>query len=109
MNLKILIIILLTFIFFSSAQADSDNDQWRDAEKTYLELIEEGYEVKGYDITNFRDLNGNLYMFFVTVLQKSKSVYECQEYQVFDESMNTISLSFICRKLVQPYKKGLET
>ena len=41
--------------------------------------------------------------------QKNKIVYECQEYQVFDNTMDTISLTFVCRKLVKPYKKGLKT
>ena len=60
-------------------------------------------------MTNFKDEMGNLYLFFVTVLQKNKIVYECQEYQVFDNTMDTISLTFVCRKLVKPYKKGLKT
>ena len=46
-------------------------------------------------------------MFFVTVLQKFKKVYECQEYQVFDNSMITLDLTFVCRELVEPYKRGL--
>ena len=77
--------------------------------KTYSDLIEEGYEVKAYDISNFKDEIGNMYMFFVTVLQKDKKVIECQEYQIFDSSMNTINLSFVCRELVKPYKKGMKT
>ena len=48
-------------------------------------------------------------MFFVTVLQKNKEVYECQEYQTLDQNMQTVELTFICRKLVQPYEKGLGT
>ena len=46
-------------------------------------------------------------MFFVTVLQKNKEVYECQEYQTLDQSMETIDMNFVCRKLVQPYKIGI--
>ena len=107
---KIYIILFLFFIFlYNSANADPNNDQWEDTEKTYVELIDEGYEVKSYDMTNFTDITGNMYMFFVTVLQKSTSVYECREYQIFDELMNTLDLSFVCRKLVKPYKKGLKT
>ena len=48
-------------------------------------------------------------MFFVTVLQKDKQVYECQEYQTLDITMQTIDMDFVCRKLVQPYKVGIGT
>ena len=53
--------------------------------------------------------NGFFLMFFVTVLQKDKEVYECQEYQTLDQTMQTIDLSLICRKLVEPYKIGIGT
>ena len=102
---------LFFILFFLSGSifADSKNDQWQDSEKTYDDLIKENFEVKAYDMTNFKDSQGNMYMFFVTVLQKGRKVYECQEYQVFDDTMDTLDLSFICRELVQPYKKGLKT
>ena len=48
-------------------------------------------------------------LFFVTVLQKEKEVYECQEYQTIDEKLQTLSLSFVCRKITQPYKIGIDT
>ena len=53
--------------------------------------------------------SGYLLMFFVTVLQKNKEVYECQEYQTLDNAMKTIDMSLVCRRLVQPYKKGIGT
>ena len=103
-------IIIFCFIFSSNLSlADPNNDQWKDSKKTYLDLINEGFEVKGYDVSNFKDSQGNMYMFFVTVLQKGRKIYECHEYQVFDDTMDTLDLSFICRELVQPYKKGLKT
>ena len=103
-------ITIFCFIFSSNLSlADPNNDQWKDSKKTYLDLINEGFEVKGYDVSNFKDSQGNMYMFFVTVLQKGRKIYECQEYQVFDDTMDTLDLSFICRELVQPYKKGLKT
>ena len=43
------------------------------------------------------------------ILQNKNQVYECQEYQTLDEQMQTIDMSFICRKLVQPYKTGMGT
>ena len=48
-------------------------------------------------------------MFFVTVLQKNNIVYECQEYQTLDETMQTLDMNLVCRKLVQPYTRGLGT
>ena len=103
-------IILLFFIFVSNSLiANSKIDQWQDTKKTYIELIEKGFNVKAYDMTNFKDDQGNLYLFCVTVLQKEKEIYECQEYQIFNNMMETIDLTFICRKLVKPYNKGLKT
>ena len=89
--------------------AEADNDQWQDSDKTYYDLIQKGFEVKAYDITNIKVQNGYFFMFFVTVLQKDNQVYECQEYQTLDESMQTLNMSPVCRKLVQPYKRGLGT
>ena len=89
--------------------AEADIDQWKDSNKTYYNLIEEGFEVKAYDITNIEVQNGYLFMFFVTVLQKNNMVYECQEYQTLDTNMQTLDMNFTCRQLVEPYKKGLGT
>ena len=89
--------------------AEVDVDQWRDSDKTYYDLIQQGFQVKAYDITNIDIQNGFIFMFFVTVLQKNKQVYECQEYQTLDINMQTLDMNFVCRKLVQPYKRGLGT
>ena len=104
-------LILFLFCIFISFPvfAEPDNDQWRDDNKTYYDLIREGFEVKAYDITNIKAQNGYTLMFFVTVLQKNFVVYECQEYQTLDENMQTLDMDFVCRKLVQPYKRGLGT
>ena len=102
--------IVFIFSFFSFViLADAEIDQWQDSDKTYSDLIEDGFEVKAYDINTITAENGILLMFFVTVLQKNKEVYECQEYQTLDEIMRTINMSFVCRKLVQPYKMGVGT
>ena len=105
--------ILLLFIFFNlislNLRADSDIDQWQDSKKTYKDLIDEGFEVKAYDTSTLKTASGLILMFFVTVLQKDKEVYECQEYQTVDESLQTLDLSFVCRKIVQPYKLGIGT
>ena len=103
------LLFIFILLFCKSLFADPNNDQWKDTDRTYLELIQEGFEIKAYDMSNFKDSLGNMYMFFVTVLQKNKRVFECQEYQVFDNLMNTLDLTFVCRELVKPYKKGIET
>ena len=103
----------LFFIFLlfanSALYAESDIDQWEDSEKTYKDLIDEGFEVKAYDTSTLKTESGLILMFFVTVLQKNKEVYECQEYQTVDENLQTLNLSFVCRKITQPYKIGIGT
>ena len=106
---KIISIISVLIVFSFVALAEADIDQWQDSDKTYNDLVEEGFEVKAYNINTINTENGFFLMFFVTVLQKGKEVYECQEYQTLDETMHTIDLNFVCRKLVQPYKMGIGT
>ena len=89
--------------------ANPNSDQWQDSDKTYKDLIQDGFEVKAYDITTIESKNGLIIVMFVTVLQKNKTVYECQEYQTLDSNMETYDLSFVCRELVQPYEYGLGT
>ena len=104
------ILLLFLFIFFNIAlKAETDIDQWQDTDKTYKDLVNEGFEVKAYDTNTLKMDNGIILMFFVTVLQKGKEVYECQEYQTLDESLQTLNLSFVCRKIVQPYNLGIGT
>ena len=105
---KSLFFIFLLFVN-SVLYAESDIDQWEDSEKTYKDLIDEGFEVKAYDTSTLKTESGLILMFFVTVLQKNREVYECQEYQTVDESLQTLDLSFICRKITQPYKIGIGT
>ena len=104
------ILLLFLFIFFNIAlKAETDIDQWQDTDKTYKDLVNEGFEVKAYDTNTLKMDNGIILMFFVTVLQKGKEVYECREYQTLDESLQTLNLSFVCRKIVQPYNLGIGT
>ena len=99
------------FFFFISFYvfADTNSDQWQDSNKTYLDLVQEGFQVKGYDVSNIKIYNGQIMILFVTVLQKNSMVYECQEYQTLDSNLKTLDIAFVCRELVQPYKKGLDT
>ena len=105
---KFLLLIFLIFVN-SSLYAETDIDQWEDSEKTYKDLIDEGFEIKAYDTSTLKTESGLILMFFVTVLQKNREVYECQEYQTVDENLQTLDLSFICRKITQPYKIGIGT
>jgi len=105
-----IVFLFIFLIFFSiNLHAELNIDQWEDSDKTYKDLIEDGFEVKGYEINTLKSESGLTLLLFVTVLQKNKQVYECQEYQTIDESMLTLDLSFVCRKIVQPYKKGIGT
>ena len=105
---KFLFFIFLLFVN-SALYAEPDIDQWEDSEKTYKDLIDEGFEVKAYDTSALKTESGLILMFFVTVLQKNREVYECQEYQTVDKNLQTLDLSFICRKITQPYKIGIGT
>ncbi len=105
---KFLFFIFLLFVN-SVLYAESDIDQWEESAKTYKDLIDEGFEVKAYDTSTLKTESGLILMFFVTVLQKNREVYECQEYQTVDENLQTLDLSFICRKITQPYKIGIGT
>ena len=107
LNYITFLLFLLTFFLLKSVMADENSDQWLDSDKTYRDLIKEGFEVKAYDMNTIEIDNNLKLLMFVTVLQKSNEVYECQEYQTIDHKMQTLDLSLICRKLVQPYFQGL--
>ena len=104
---KILFFLFLLFSF--SINAEISIDQWEDDTKTYKDLIVEGYEIKAYDTSTIKSDSGIMLILFVTVLQKDNQVYECQEYQTLDQKLQTLDLSFACRKLVQPYNIGVGT
>tara|TARA_B100001142_G_C13737733_1_gene424132 strand:+ start:51 stop:383 length:333 start_codon:yes stop_codon:yes gene_type:complete len=106
-KLKYLIIFL--FFFSSFVNASPNSDQWLESDKTYKDLINEGFEVKSYAMNNIETANGLYILLFVTVLQKENEIYECQEYQTIDKSIDTLDMTLICKELVQPYEKGLGT
>ena len=102
------IILLLTFISLSGFSfAETSLDQWKDSKKTYKDLIDEGFEIKSYDTLTIEPDGMLIILLFVTVLQKDNEVFECQEYQTIDKNMDTLSMSIVCKKLVQPYQRGL--
>ena len=102
-------ILLISVLLSGLAQAQSDIDQWKNSEKTYKDLINDGFEIKSYNITSINSSGDLTILLFVTVLQKNKEVFECQEYQTLDKDMNTLGMSLVCRELTQPYKQGIGT
>ena len=95
--------------FTSLVNANPNTDQWLESEKTYKDLINEGFEVKSYAINNIETANGLYILLSVTVLQKDNELYECQEYQTIDKMIETLDMTLICKELVQPYERGLGT
>ena len=60
--------------FTSVVNANPNTDQWLESEKTYKDLINEGFEVKSYAINNIETANGLYILLFVTVLQKDNEI-----------------------------------
>ena len=107
---KLTIFLFSLFIFFSNLSFANPNiDQWLESEKSYKDLINEGFEVKSYAISDIEVGNGLTIILFVTVLQKEQDIYECQEYQTIDETVETLDMNLICKQLVQPYERGVGT
>ena len=107
---KLTIFLFSIFILFSNLLFANPNiDQWLESEKSYKDLINEGFEVKSYAISDIEVGNGLTIILFVTVLQKDQEIYECQEYQTIDESVETLDMNLICKQLVQPYQRGIGT
>ena len=107
---KLTIFLFSVFILFSKLSFANPNiDQWLESEKSYKDLINEGFEVKSYAISDIEVGNGLTIILFVTVLQKDQEIYECQEYQTIDKMIETLDMTLICKELVQPYERGLGT
>ena len=102
--------LLIFFIIITTTTFANPNiDQWLDTDKSYKDLINDGYEVKSYSISDIQTSNGLILILFVTVLQKDKDLYECQEYQYMDQTLETLDMNLICKQLVQPYERGVDT
>ena len=108
-KLKLFLSVIMVMTFTSLVNANPNTDQWLESEKTYKDLINEGFEVKSYAINNIETANGLYILLFVTVLQKGNELYECQEYQTIDKKIETLDMTLICKELVQPYERGLGT
>ena len=69
--------VILTLIFSSSILANPNLDQWLESEKTYKDLINDGYEVKSYSINDIEISNGLLLpkglIFFIASTLKKES------------------------------------
>ena len=105
----ILLIIFFILALPSILNANPNLDQWLESEKSYKDLINEGFEVKSYAINSVETANGLYILLFVTVLQKNTELYECQEYQTIDKTIETFDMQLVCKELVQPYERGLGT
>ena len=108
-KLKLFLSVIMFMALTSLVNANPNTDQWMESEKTYKDLINEGFEVKSYAINEIETANGLYILLFVTVLQKDNELYECQEYQTIDKMVETLDMTLICKELVQPYERGLGT
>ena len=107
---KLTIFLFSVFLFFSNLSTANPNiDQWLESEKSYKDLINEGFEVKSYAISDKEVVNDLTIIIFVTILQKNNELYECQEYQTIDKNVETLDMNLICKELVQPYERGIGT
>jgi len=107
---KLVIFVISIFLLFSNLSFANPNiDQWFESEKSYKDLINEGFEVKSYAISDIEVGDGLTIILFVTILQKDKNLYECQEYQTINENVETLDMNLICKELVQPYERGIGT
>ena len=108
---KLIFFLIITFFlsFPLILNANPNADQWMESDKSYKDLINDGFEVKSYAMNNIETANGLYILLFVTVLQKNNEIYECQEYQTIDKAIETLDMTLICKELVQPYEKGLGT
>ncbi len=107
---KLINLLFLFLISYSNVSFSNPNlDQWLESEKTYKDLINEGFEVKSYAISDIQIENGLMLILFVTVLQKDKDLYECHEYQTMDQTLETLDMTLICKQLIQPYQRGVGT
>lgn len=106
-NKLIFLIFIFIFLLPITSHSNPNTDQWIESEKTYKDLINEGFQVKSYSISNIEVGNGVKILLFVTVLQKEKDLFECQEYQTIDQNIETLDMTLICKELVQPYQRGV--
>ena len=60
-------LLAIIFIVFFSTNIFAENilDQWKDSNKTYKDLINEGYEVKSYDTTTIESDRGLIILLFI--------------------------------------------
>ena len=108
-KLKLFLSVIIFMALTSLVNANPNTDQWLESDKTYKDLINEGFDVKSYAMNNIETANGLYILLFVTVLQKDNEIYECQEYQTIDKKIETLDMKLICKQLVQPYERGLGT
>ena len=105
----VIFVFYISLLFSNLSFANPNIDQWLESEKSYKDLINDGFEVKSYAISDIEVGDGLTIILFVTVLQKDQNLYECQEYQTINENVDTLDMNLICKELVQPYERGIGT
>ena len=108
-TLKFLVTIIFVSFVSLFVNAGPNADQWVETDKTYKDLINQGFDIKSYSMNTIETANDLYVLLFVTVLQKDNEVYECQEYQTINKVIDTLDMQLICKQLVQPYERGLGT
>ena len=69
---KLTIFLFSAFLFFPNLSTANPNiDQWLESEKSYKDLINEGFEVKSYAISDIEVVNELTIILFVTVLHST--------------------------------------
>ncbi|WP_250450668.1 hypothetical protein [Caballeronia sp. ATUFL_M2_KS44] len=86
----------------ASAHADAlPNAQWRAAETSMFDLIQNGYAIVGTTSVAARTsgLPGDVY-----ILQKTNSVYRCAETRATESAAARSLTPLRCAELVKPYR-----
>ena len=72
---KIFYIVLFITLTSFSSNSEENIDQWEDSEKTYRDLIDDGFEVKAYDTNTIQTAAGLVIILFVnTVVPPGASI-----------------------------------
>jgi hypothetical protein len=86
--------------------------QWREVDKSMVELLQEGYELKsvvhvpvGFESFLMGDLPAKSTELWEYYLQKSSSLYACVERHAYDGG-EIRAREYLCLELVEPYEEA---
>ena len=68
-KLKLFLSVVILMAFSSVLNANPNTDQWLESEKTYKDLINEGFEVKSYAISDI-EVAGGLIIILLLIFLK---------------------------------------